>query len=57
MTEVFAKNTAISATDAAKIVPRAEFRVFGQGIIEAVMEKMWDAGAVLQKARRMPAET
>jgi len=57
MTEVFARNTATSATDAARIVPRAEFRVFGQGIIEAVTEKMWDAGAVLQKARRMPAET
>ena len=51
------KNTAISAVDAAKIVPRAEFRVFGQGVIDLVKQKMWDAGAVLQKARKMPAET
>jgi hypothetical protein len=57
MADVFAKNTAVSAEEAAKIVPRAEFRVFGHGIIETVREKMWDAGAVLQKARRMPAET
>jgi hypothetical protein len=47
----------MSAADAAKIVPRAEFRVFGQGIIDIVQQKMWDAGATLQKARRMPAET
>ena len=51
------KNTATSATEAAKIVPRAEFRVFGQGIIDIVRAKMWDAGAVLQKARKMPPET
>ena len=57
MADVFAKNTAVSAEEAAKIVPRAEFRVFGHGIIEIVQKKMWDAGAVLQKARRMPAET
>lgn len=56
MTEQFAKNVAMSAADAAKIVPRAEFRVFGQGIIEIVSQKMWDAGATLQKARKMPAE-
>jgi len=55
--DVFAKNTAVSAEEAAKIVPRAEFRVFGHGIIEIVQKKMWDAAAVLQKARRMPAET
>ena len=57
MADTFAKNVATSAADAAKIAPRAEFRVFGHGIIEAVQKKMWDAGAVLQKARRMPAET
>jgi hypothetical protein len=57
MAEVFAKNIAVSAEEAAKIVPRAEFRVFGHGIIEIVSKKMWDAGAVLQKARKMPAET
>jgi hypothetical protein len=57
MPDPFIKNTAISAADAAKIVPRAEFRVFGQGVIDLVKQKMWDAGAVLQKARKMPAET
>lgn len=57
MADQFAKNAAMSAADAAKIAPRAEFRVFGQGVIDAVQAKMWDAGAVLQKARRMPAET
>ena len=39
------------------IVPRAEFRVFGQDVIGIVKHRMWDAGAVLQKARAMPAET
>jgi hypothetical protein len=57
MADVFAKNAAVSAAEAAKIVPRAEFRVFGHGIVETVSKKMWDAGAVLQKARKMPAET
>ncbi len=41
----------------AKIVPRAEFRVFGQGVIDTVQQKMWDAGATLQNARAMLAET
>jgi len=40
MSDVFAKNTAISAAEAANIVPRAEFRVFGHGIIDVVQEKM-----------------
>ena len=57
MADQFAKNTAMSTADAAKIVPRAEFRVFGQGIIDQVQPRLWDAGATLQKARRMPAET
>jgi hypothetical protein len=57
MVDVFAKNTAVSAEEAARIVPRAEFRVFGHGVIDIVKAKMWDAGAVLQKARKMPAET
>ena len=57
MAEQFAKNVATSAADAAKVVPRAEFRVFGQGVIDIVKQKMWDAGAVLQKARKMPPET
>ena len=57
MSAVISKNVATSAADAAKIVPRAEFRVFGQDINEQVEAKMWDAGATLQKARKMPAET
>ena len=57
MSDVFAKNIAISAAEAAKIVPRAEFRVFGHGIIDVVRERMWNAGAVLWKTRKMPAET
>jgi hypothetical protein len=57
MVDVFGKNTAVSAEEAARIVPRAEFRVFGHGIIEIVSKNMWDAGAVLQKARKMPVET
>jgi hypothetical protein len=57
VSDVFAKNIAISAAEAAKIVPRAEFRVFGHGIIDVVRERMWNAGAVLWKARKMPAET
>jgi hypothetical protein len=57
MTDIFAKNIAISTDEAAKITPRGEFRVFGHGIIDIVQEKMWDAGAVLKMARRMAPET
>jgi hypothetical protein len=57
MPDVYTKNMATSAEEAAKIVPRAEFRVFGQGVAAIVKEKMWDASAVLQKARKMPPET
>ena len=57
MSSVFAKNEATSAADAAKIVPRAEFRVFGQGVIDLVKEHMWNGKTVLFQARRMPAET
>ena len=56
MKDVYAKVTAVSVEDAAKVVPRAEFRVFGHGIIKTVQKKMWDAGAVLQSARKTPAE-
>lgn len=56
MTEPYAQNVATSAADAAAIKPRAEFRVFAQQVIDLVQEKMWDAGATLQKARRMPPE-
>ena len=57
MADVFAKNTAVSAADAAKLTPRAEFRVFGKDIINGVIEHMWNCKAVLFKARVMPAET
>jgi hypothetical protein len=57
MVDPFAKNTATSADEAAKIVPRAEFRVFGRGVIDLVKEKMWNGKTVLFQARKMPAET
>lgn len=57
MPDVYTKNVVTSAEEATKIVPRAEFRVFGQGVVDIVKQKMWDAGALLQKARRMPPET
>lgn len=57
MADVFAKNQATSTADAEKIIPRAEFRVFGKDIIKGVQEKMWSAKAQLFQARKMPAET
>ena len=57
MPDTYSKNVATSAEEAAKITPRAEFRVFGQGVIYNVKQKMWDAKAVLEKARKMPPET
>lgn len=36
MTNPYDKNKAISADEAAKIIPRAEFRVFGKDIIAGV---------------------
>ena len=40
MPEIYTKNVATSVEEAAKIISRAEFRVFGQGIIDIVDEKM-----------------
>ncbi len=57
MADPFAKNVATSSAEASKIVPRAEFRVFGQGIVDLVKGKMWNGKTVLFQARRMPAET
>ena len=57
MPEPYSKNVATSAEEAAKITPRAEFRVFGHGVIDIVKQKMWEARAVLEKARKMPPET
>ncbi len=50
--DVFAQNQVTSAEEAAKIVPRAEFRVFGQGILDDVINRtMWKAHAKLFKIR------
>jgi hypothetical protein len=57
MPDVFAKNVATSAEEASKIIPRAEFRVFGQGVIDIVKQKMWNGKTVLHQARKMPPET
>jgi len=57
MVDVFAKNQATSAEEAAKIVPRAEFRVFGKDVIEGVKQRIWNGKTVLFQARKMPAET
>jgi hypothetical protein len=57
MPDVTAKNVATSSEEAAKIVPRAEFRVFGHGVIDTVKQNMWSAKAQLWQARKMPAET
>ena len=57
MTDTFAKNQATTAAEAAKIIPRAEFRVFGKEVIESVKTHMWQCKAQLFKARVMPAET
>lgn len=57
MNDVFAKNVATTAEDAARIVPRAEFRVFGRDVIEGVKVRMWNGKTVLFQARKMPVET
>ena len=57
MVNPYEKNQAISAEEASKIVPRAEFRVFGKDIIKGVQEHMWQCKATLYAARVMPAET
>ena len=45
-------NQATSVEEAEQIAPRAEFRVFGQGIIDIVGLAMWKAQAKLFKIRR-----
>ena len=57
MNDVFARNVAVSAEEASKIVPRAEFRVFGTNIIDGIKARMWNGKTVLFQARKMPAET
>ena len=56
MNDVYARNRETSAEDAAKIAPRAEFRIFGQGVIDSVRAHMYNGRTILQQARRMPAE-
>ena len=51
MVDVFEQNAATSAADAEKLVPRAEFRVFGQNILDIVTASMWKAQAKLFKIR------
>ena len=48
MTNPYDKNKAISADEAAKIIPRAEFRVFGKDIIAGVQEHMWKCKVPLE---------
>ena len=52
MADIYEKNQATSAAEAKNIVPRAEFRVFGQGIINIVKAAMWKAQATLFKIRQ-----
>ena len=49
---VYDANKATSAEEAEKVVPRAEFRVFGQGILDIVKPAMWQAQATLFKVRQ-----
>lgn len=49
---VYEQNQATSTADAEKIVPRAEFRIFGQGIIDIVKAAMWKSQATLFKVRQ-----
>ena len=51
MANVYAENNAISKEDAEKLVPRAEFRVFGQKVLDLVTTTMWKAQAKLFKIR------
>ena len=53
----YAKNQATSAEDALKIVPRAEFRVFGKDVADLVSKTMWDAKAQLFKAATQALRT
>jgi hypothetical protein len=50
-------NAAAPAADATITVPRAEFRVFGQGIIRDLQPRLWNGRTRLGQARTMPSET
>ncbi|WP_207262378.1 hypothetical protein [Desulfovibrio sp. Huiquan2017] len=51
MKNVYDANAATSAEEASKIIPRAEYRVFGQGVLDIVKKSMWKAQAKLFKVR------
>ncbi len=51
MVDVFETNQVTSAADAEKLVPRAEFRAFGQNVLDIVTASMWTAHAKLFKIR------
>lgn len=50
-------NQAMTQAEAQAIQPRAEFRVFGQGIIARLEKTIWSAKASLYAIRDMPLET
>jgi hypothetical protein len=50
-------NVPTSAEEAAQIVPRAEFRVFGRDLIAGIQARMWNGKTVLFQVREMPTET
>lgn len=52
-----AKNKELTQAEAQSIKPRAEFRVFGQGIIAKLEKTIWSAKASLYAVRDMPVET
>ena len=56
MSNEFARNVATSAEEAARIIARAEFRVFGKNIISGVQERLWNGRTILGQARAMPPE-
>ncbi len=49
---VYDANQATSAEDAEKVIPRAEFRAFGQELIDIVEAAMWKSQATLFKVRQ-----
>lgn len=51
------KNKEMTQAEAQAIKPRAEFRVFGQGIIAKLEKTIWSAKASLYAIRDMPPET
>lgn len=44
------------ADQARRVIPRAEFRVFGHGFADDVKARLWNGRTILQAARTMPLE-